>query len=177
MKIQHGFTLIELMVTLAIMAILLGFAVPGLSQLIYRGQLSGAINEFNIQVSTARTEAAMRGRNTYICGSTTGFECDDNWNGGILMWVDIDNDGDMQDNEAKRFYSVNPNQLLIQSNTEFLQFNPRGQRVGANPNFRLTHKQCTESNNFARAISVGVTGRFIAQPLSCEAVQTEPGGG
>lgn len=169
----NGFTLIELMITIAVMAVLLGFAVPSLSNLVYQSQLAGAVNELNVQVSTARTEAATRGRNTYICGTSDGIECDGEWANGLMTWVDLNGDETPQDNEIRRFYPIDTRALTLNSNVDALQFNPRGQRVSANPNFTIVHEKCSETNNLSRAASVGATGRFVVNFLGCDGSQVE----
>lgn len=169
----HGFTLIELMITIAVMAILLAFAVPGLSLLVYQTQLVGVVNELNVQIVTARTEAATRGRNSYVCGTSDGFSCDGEWGDGLMSWVDLNGDAEPQDNEIRRFYPINSKTIALDAAVDALEFSPRGQRLTANPNFRIIHEQCSDDNNLSRLASVGATGRFVVNFLSCDGTQVE----
>jgi type IV fimbrial biogenesis protein FimT len=57
----RGFTLIELMVTIAVLAILLAVAVPSFQQAIMNARVSSQTNEFIASLKEARSEAARRG--------------------------------------------------------------------------------------------------------------------
>jgi len=57
---QRGFTLIELMVTLAVAGILLGIAVPSFRQLIFSNRLTATANEVVTALTVARSESVKR---------------------------------------------------------------------------------------------------------------------
>lgn len=71
-----GFTLIELMVTIAILAIILGIGVPSFQTLIERNRVSTASNKLFSALTTARSEAIKLGQSVTI--TRTG----DSWSGG-----------------------------------------------------------------------------------------------
>ncbi|MEO7066249.1 MAG: GspH/FimT family pseudopilin [Rhodanobacter sp.] len=71
----RGFTLIELMVTLVIMAILVAFALPNFRDLLRRNQVASASNALLASLSYARTEAITRGQLVSICPSSDGEAC------------------------------------------------------------------------------------------------------
>ena len=56
-----GFTLIELMLTLALVAIVLGFGVPSMTQLIRSNQVINQTNSVLGGIQLARAEAVRRG--------------------------------------------------------------------------------------------------------------------
>lgn len=73
---QRGFSLLELMITLSVAAILLVIAVPSFRDLMHRNQVSSASNELLASVAYARTEATTRGQLVSICPSTdNGGSC------------------------------------------------------------------------------------------------------
>ncbi len=72
---QHGFSLLELMITITIVAILLAIAVPSFRDVIRRNQVSSASNELLASLAYARTEAIDRGQLVSICPSATGTAC------------------------------------------------------------------------------------------------------
>ena len=72
---QRGFSLVELMVTITVAAILLAIAVPGFRDVIHRNRVSSASNELLASLSYARTEAITRGQLVSMCPSTDSESC------------------------------------------------------------------------------------------------------
>lgn len=78
------------MVTIAIAAILLMVAVPGMQSLSRRSQQLNAIGDMSALLNRARSEAAARYQPVTICVSSDGTTCsaDTTWAEGWLMFVD-----------------------------------------------------------------------------------------
>ncbi|WP_159016284.1 GspH/FimT family pseudopilin [Cognatiluteimonas profundi] len=64
---QAGFTLIELMVALAVMAIVLSFAIPSFESIVNSNRLSSAANEMVASIQTAKMESLRRNRRAVVC--------------------------------------------------------------------------------------------------------------
>lgn len=86
---QRGFTLVELMVTLAVAAIVLAVAVPSFGSLIVNNALTSEANQLVSAFNTARNEAIKLNQNTRLCHSVDGADCSapdtDGWQGWIVV--------------------------------------------------------------------------------------------
>lgn len=74
-----GFTLIELMVTCAVIGILAMIGLPALNWLINAGRLQGHASDVSAALQMARSEAVRRNAAVSVCGSSNGAACDGNW--------------------------------------------------------------------------------------------------
>ncbi len=89
---KRGFTLIELMVTIALVAILAALAVPGFAPLIASTRLSAATNELYTSLVQAKSEAVRSGSRVTICPSSDSSSClisgTPNWATGWITFAD-----------------------------------------------------------------------------------------
>jgi len=87
---QAGFTLIELMVGVAIMAILLMVGVPSFQSAVASSRLSTSTNDVVSALALARTEAIRRGTRVTVCKSAnaTGCTTAGNWAQGWIIFID-----------------------------------------------------------------------------------------
>src|SRR4030066_1625179 len=90
-----GFTLIELVVAIAIAAILVTVAIPNMLTFIQNGRLNTQLNDLVGDLSLARSEAIKRRKNVGIWLSTNGNTCAGGgvWRDGRAIFVDEDNNG------------------------------------------------------------------------------------
>ena len=82
-----GFTLVELLVTISVAAILLSVAVPSYTSLIGSSHSSDAVKKLAASFSHARSEAVTRGENITVCASTDFAVCsgDTQWETGWIV--------------------------------------------------------------------------------------------
>ena len=85
----RGFTLVEMIVTLVILAILAAVAIPSFTQMLHRGGVSSASNALLADLAYARTEAVSRHTNVSVCPTTTGNSCAANpaYDSGWLIYT------------------------------------------------------------------------------------------
>ena len=89
-----GFTLIELMVAIVMVAILIGFAVPSFTSMVNGNRLTSAVNELSAGIQSARMEAIRRSSRVVLCRSDDGLTCNNGagvWRGWI-SFVDTNSD-------------------------------------------------------------------------------------
>ncbi len=92
MKRSHGFTLIELMVTITLAVVLLGIAVPSMQTMIQNNRLASFSNTFLGSLVIARSEAIKRNHAVRMTAITP--VASNEWgNGGWRVWVDDNGDG------------------------------------------------------------------------------------
>ncbi|MBM0105164.1 GspH/FimT family pseudopilin [Steroidobacter sp. S1-65] len=99
-----GFTLLELMITVTVAAILLGIGVPAFSDIIRNNRLTAGSNDLLHSTQRARSEAVKRQTTVAVCATANAEEeqpsCS---NGAFSQWVVfVDSDGDwMIDDEEE----------------------------------------------------------------------------
>jgi type IV fimbrial biogenesis protein FimT len=155
MNRENGFTLIELMITLAVLAITLTIAVPGFRDFIMRNQMATNANEFVASIHLARSAAIKQQRNGYIT-SNAGT----NWTNGWTVWVDNDGDNAQDANEVIRVTQALEGDTTLSSNgkTQF-QYRPTGLVDGAD-----TLTICdTRTGEQGRQIDISPAGRVNIQ--------------
>lgn len=84
-----GFTLIELMVTLAVVGILAAVAAPAMLSLINGNRLTGTASELTASLQLARSEAVRRSSRVTICGSSDGATCGADWSRWIVTGTEV----------------------------------------------------------------------------------------
>ncbi|MFZ1829000.1 MAG: GspH/FimT family pseudopilin [Candidatus Competibacteraceae bacterium] len=93
MNRQCGFTLTELIITVAIAAIVIAIGVPAFQDTMRSNRMVTHTNDFIGSLNLARSEAIKRGRRVALCKSTDGAACTnaDNWEKGWIVFVDVNN--------------------------------------------------------------------------------------
>lgn len=102
MKARAGFTLVELMVTVAIAAILLSLGVPSFQEYIRNSRLVSRTNDFIGALHLARSEAIKRGGRVTLCKSADGATCASSggYEQGWIVFVDANNDATVSSSTA-----------------------------------------------------------------------------
>ncbi len=138
----HGWTLIELMTVLAIVALVTGFTVSGLSAATQATHANAAASKLLTSLTTARSRAASAGMEVVLCPSNDGRTCsgDYHWEGGWIAFADLDRDGDHGNDEPilQHQAALPPRLRLITSaGRTKIRFHPNGGNVGSNATFTL----------------------------------------
>jgi type IV fimbrial biogenesis protein FimT len=86
-----GFTLTELLVTIAVLTVLATIAAPSYSSLILSNRISTQVNALVAAINVARSEAVTRGNAVTICRSSDGASCavgGTDWSIGWIVFSD-----------------------------------------------------------------------------------------
>jgi type IV fimbrial biogenesis protein FimT len=88
-----GFSLIELLIVIAILGILLALATPGFQDTIESANTNTQVKVMLTTLNLARSEAIKRKQDVSVCATSDGADCDaGNWSEGWMVFVD--NNGD-----------------------------------------------------------------------------------
>lgn len=94
---EHGVTLIELMVGIAVFAVLLAIAAPNFQSMTASSRLTSSSNELLGSLQQARALAIRTGTRVTVCKSTTGTQCNTTnsvgWHNGWLVFQDTTRSG------------------------------------------------------------------------------------
>ncbi len=85
----RGFTLIEVLATLAVAALLATFALPSAQRLIHEIRAETAIHAVRGGLAYARASAATHGRPVLICPLDAHDQCRGDWSEGFAVFVDL----------------------------------------------------------------------------------------
>lgn len=137
MKSVKGFTLIELMVTIAVAAILIGIAVPSFRGLIISNRLNTLSTELVDAISFARSESIKRNRNVVLCRAATAGANSCTSGSPWVHWVVL------AGNEVLRQGDINTynNTLRVTSSLTNNQVSFRGDGLARNGNNIITGEQ------------------------------------
>ena len=171
MKIKNnrGLTLIELMVTIAVVAIIALIAPPMLANMLNTNRSIAHYNQVAGTLALARSESIKRGMIISICGSSDGATCDtSDWEDGWLVFADVDRDGvfDAGDTKLRIVAALQDDYTLRLSNSDVastLQYRADGAlRDRDSDGFdRGTFTICDKSGSAtkAKALNINILGR------------------
>ena len=93
MKMQNGFSLVELIVTVAIAAIVVSVGIPSLQSSMRDNRQSTAVNELSSALQMARSSAISRRERVTVCKSPDGLNCvaANDWTQGWIVFADPNN--------------------------------------------------------------------------------------
>lgn len=174
--VLNGFTLIELMVAVAMLAILLAIAVPSFRSALAGNRLTASTNDLISAIAAARSEAIRRGGRITLCKSADGVSCTvaGGWEQGWISFTDVTRAAvnpsvDAGETVLLHGQALAP-PLLVRGNAgaaNFLSFAADGTMrtmAGAlqGGRIRVCYPEVLSNSNRARDIEVLATGRLTS---------------
>ena len=134
MKRQKGFTLIELMTTIGIGAVLVSMAVPGMQTVAMNSKQRSGVNELISAMHMARNTAITTNSRVTLCASSNGTSCQSvPWNDGWIVFADLDSNQAVNGAEVVLRAGAEASGLDISSSqfSRFLMYRPSGRVMNA----------------------------------------------
>lgn len=164
---EHGFTLIELMVTIVIFAILSAIAVPGLKAFMIGARMRTQSSDMVGAINLARSEAVKRNSGVTICKSTDGATCQtagNNWATGWLVFADPNYNGVVNAGETliRAYPGLSGNSTAVASggSTQNLVFTGLGRPLPTFTGGKITIcPPSTDDQSNCRIVCVNSQGR------------------
>ncbi|PZO64926.1 MAG: pre-pilin like leader sequence [Pseudoxanthomonas suwonensis] len=172
MRKTRGFTLVELMVTVLVLAIAVGLAWPSYQNVIRSNRITSTNNEFITLISYARTESIRNSRGSGLCLSQDGTQCDGGFADGWIVWPDLNaNRTKDADEQALRVLQANPAMVfepVSASSPGSLVFDPRGRISDNTPRiYALRPTDCKSATSYQRTITILASGQTRVERSQC----------
>lgn len=151
-RLQSGFTIIELMVVITVLAVLLGVGVPSFQNTIQGNRITTSANDVVAALQFARSEAVRRGVNVTLCSSSDQSTCSGVWTDGWIVSA-----AGVAD-PLRAWPALRPGMTLAAGGNA--EFNPLG---------GVTNPRCYQLDlgTFRRSVTVGPGGRVITTTDAC----------
>jgi len=129
-----GFSLVELLITIALFAIILTFSIPGFTALKLRNDRATAVNELTSHLNFARYTALQQGEEIIVCPSADASQCmpGRSWMSGWITWANRDRDTPPvrdEDEPLLRVAGTISAALSINANRNYFEFRPSGSAI------------------------------------------------
>lgn len=99
MKAMTGLTLLELLISLGILAILIGTSMPDFSE--FTESISGktTLRKLATAIQLGKSSAITNDTTVTLCKSVDGLHCGGNWQDGVLIFTDQNRDASIDEND------------------------------------------------------------------------------
>ena len=140
-RYQFGLTLLELLITIALAAILLVGGIPAFGSFVTKQRMKAAVSNLHSDLLMARSQAVYQNKVVVACPSPGGKECSggSDWSHGWIVFEDDNRDRQRQQSELLLRHVQSPAQVVILSpvNRREIRFFPDGSAPGSNASISL----------------------------------------
>lgn len=159
---NKGFTLIELMTSVAIISILLALASPSFSSFIKNNKITTSAKNFYSDLNYAKSEA-LKGSGSVVMKASSGSTYKEGW----IIFVDLNGNGsyDSGDRILKQQDALPTNQVITIGSQDYLAFNSYGE---INSSTSLSFKFCDDRTGaVGKNISINPIGLIKVADSTC----------
>lgn len=164
----RGFTLIELVVTLVVIAVTAAVALPSFTGLIRSNRVTSQTNELMASLALARTEAirsnspVVGNRDVVLCPSSNGTTCSADWSDGWIVARRVD---DAIVTVLR--HTQQPTGMAIASAEEEIVFDNRGRRRDGPGQISLQPDNCGAGEPYLRTLMINASGQVRIVQQAC----------
>jgi type IV fimbrial biogenesis protein FimT len=177
-----GVTLIELMTSVSLVAILMAIAVPSYKYVTNANRLAGEVNGLLGDMQFARGQAIKEGQNVVICSSSDGATCatggnNTSWKSGWIVFSDVNANGSVDAGETVRRVqnAFNSSDTFnADNNVSAVSFNREGFAPGGNIVTIKLHDS-TADPKWTRCLKINIVGMLMTTRYSTLTTPSWPG--
>ena len=160
---QNGYTLLELMMTLAIAAIFAAVAMPSFRYVTNANRIASELNGLLGDLQFARGEAIKEGRNVTVCVSTSGTGCTGGtaWQNGWMVFSDPTNVGVYDTGETilrVQTTFTGTDTFAATNSVTVITFNREGYATGIANGTLITLRDSSSNTNWTRCLNITLSG-------------------
>jgi type IV fimbrial biogenesis protein FimT len=164
-RCPSGFSLIELMVTIAVAAVLLAIGLPSFQSSLRSNRTATATNELLSSLALARSEGIRSTHSGGVCPSSDGNTCGTDWAKGWLVFADQNSNGALDAGETVLRYS-RMNAKMTMAGQGNVRFDARGRLAGGG-DLVLRPDECG-GQPLQRTLEINGSGQVKVQKGACQ---------
>ena len=169
MEQDDGLTLIELLVTLAVAAVLITVGAPALKSLLEQFRAQDAVSQWQGDLVYARQVAAAYQTSVTVCPLGGTASCDGDWSTGYTAFIDVNGNGALEvaDESLHQRGPIDSRDSVNPNAPQKFRFNDEGFSEDSGT---LVYCPGRPDNALSRGLSVSSTGqtRRLEDGLNCE---------
>jgi type IV fimbrial biogenesis protein FimT len=167
---QQGFSLTELVMVMAIVAILLSIGVPSYRYIANSYRMSSEVNGLLGDLMLARAEAIKEGQSVTVCASTNGTTCSGStsWQRGWIVWSNPNNVAQPPAGILRiqlKFTGTTPDTFIANNAVSAVTYNREGFATTAAgfPNTTITLHDSTANAAWTRCLWISPQGTLTTE--------------